>query len=145
MRWLDLPFDTMKYSWVRGIKLTWDGRWLLEDLCNLRIHGNHVVSFLSHPLVSEINLGIDPVLEILSHDGVYDVWEVASTELFDLIARWQGPLHISIVLGEGEDVLDAEAFKLRYIDDLDIITRNDGLNPHGKVPKVPDGDSLIAW
>jgi hypothetical protein len=130
---------------VNETLLTGDGRGLLEDLGDQWVHGDHVVALLGHPLIPEVHLCVDPVLEVLPHDGVDDVREVAPAELLDLLAGWQSTLHISIVLGECEDVLDAQAFKLRYIDDFDIVTRNDSLGPHGKVPEVPDSNSLIAW
>ena len=86
--------------------LTGDCRRLMEDSGYLRIHGDHVVSLECNPLVSAVDLCIDPVLEILSHDGVDNIGQVGTTELLDLFAGRQGPLNISIVLGEIEDVLD---------------------------------------
>ena len=73
-----------------------------------------------------------------------DVREVAPAELLDLLAGWQGPLHVPVVLGEGEDVLDAEALELRHVDDLDVVAGDDALDAHGQVPEVPDGDGLVA-
>ena len=41
--------------------------------------------------------------------------------------------------------MDAEAFKLRNIDNLDVITGDYGLGTHGEVPEMPDSHGLIAW
>ena len=78
----------------------------MEDPRNVWIHGDHVVALECNPLVTAVDLCIDPVLEILSHDGVDNIGQVGTTELLDLFAGRQGPLNISIVLGEIEDVLD---------------------------------------
>ena len=66
--------------------LTGDGRRLMEDSSYLRIHGDHVVALECNPLVSTVDLCINPVLEILSHDGVDNIGEVGTTELLDLFA-----------------------------------------------------------
>ena len=55
---------------------------------DLWVHGDHVVALLGHPLIPEVHLGVDPVLEVLPHDGVDDVREVAPAELLDLLAGW---------------------------------------------------------
>jgi hypothetical protein len=75
---------------------------------------------------------------------VDDVGEVGPAELLDLLAGRQGPLHVPVVLGEGEDVLDAQALELGHVDDLHVVAGDDGLGPHGEVPQVPDGDGLVA-
>ena len=86
--------------------LTGDGRRLMEDSGYLRIHGDHVVALECNPLVSAVDLCIDPVLEILPHDGVDYISQVGTTELLYLFTRRQGPLNISVVLSKIEDVLD---------------------------------------
>ena len=78
----------------------------MEDSSYLRIHGDHVVALECNPLVTAVDLCIDPVLKVLPHDGVDDICQVGTTELLDLFAGRQGPLNISIVLGEIEYVLD---------------------------------------
>ena len=103
----------------------------MEDSCYLRIHGDHVVALECNPLVSAVDLRIDPVLKVLPHDGVDDICQVATTELLDLFAGRQCPLNISIVLSEVEDVLDGEALELRNINDFHVVTVDDGLDPHG--------------
>lgn len=110
----------------------------------LRIHGDHVVSLDGHTLVPSADLGVHPVLEVLPHDGVDDIRQISPAELLYLLAGRQGPLNVSIVLGECKDVLDGEALELRNVDDLDVVTVDDGLDSHGKVPQVPDGDRLVA-
>ena len=45
----------------------------MENCCNLRIHLDHVVALHSNPLVTSVDLGIDPVLKVLPDDGVDDV------------------------------------------------------------------------
>ena len=111
--------------------LTGNGCRLMEDSCYLRIHGDHVVALECNPLVSAVDLRIDPVLKVLPHDGVDDICQVATTELLDLFAGRQCPLNISIVLSEVEDVLDGEALELRNINDFHVVTVDDGLDPHG--------------
>ena len=87
--------------------LTGDGSRLMEDSSYLRIHGNHVIALESNPLVSTVDLCIDPVLEILTHDGIDNIGQVGTTELLDLFAWRQSTLYISIVLGKIEYVLDS--------------------------------------
>ena len=86
--------------------LTGDGRRLMEDSSDLRIHGDHVVALECNLLVSAVDLCIHPVLEILSHDGVDNIGQVGTTQLLDLFAWRQGTLHISIILSKIENVLD---------------------------------------
>ena len=116
----------------------------MEDPGYLRIHGDHVVTLNGHTLVSLVNLGVHPALEVLSHDGVDDICQITPAELLDLLAGRQGPLNISIVLGESKDVLDCKALELRNVDHLDIITVDDGLHSHGKISQVPDRDRLVT-
>ena len=125
--------------------LTGDGRRLMEDSSYLRIHGDHFVALECNPLVSAIDLCIDPVLEILTHDGVNNIGQVGTTELLDLFAGRQCPLNISIVLSEVEDVLDGEALELRNIYDFNVVAIDDGLDSHGEISQVPYGDGFIAW
>jgi len=82
-----LPLETRNDSLMNETLLTGDGRGLLEDLGDLRVHGDHVVALLGHPLVSDVDLGADPVLKVLPHDGVDNVCEVRSAEFLDLLAR----------------------------------------------------------
>ena len=67
--------------------LTGDGRGLLEDLGDLWVHGDHVVALLGHPLIPKVDLGVDPILEVLPHNGVDNVCKICPTELLDLLAR----------------------------------------------------------
>ena len=124
--------------------LTRDCRRLMEDSSYLGIHGDHVVALQGYFLVAVVDLAGDPVLEILPHDSVDDVRKVGSAELLDLLAGWQGPLHLLIILGKGEDVLDCQAFKLWNVYDLDIVAVDDCFHPHGQVTKVPNCDGFIA-
>ena len=116
----------------------------MEDPRNVWVHGDHVVALQGYFLVAVVDLATDPVLKILAHDGVDDVREVGSTELSDLLAGRQGPLHLPVVLGKGEYVLDGEALELWNVYDLDVVAVDDCLHPHGQVTKVPDGDGFIA-
>ena len=116
----------------------------MEDPRNVWVHGDHVVALQGHPLISSFNLCIYPVLEILPHDGVNNISQICPAELLNLLARWQCPFNISIVLGKVEDVLDRQAFELWNVYDLDIVTVDNCLDPHGQVTKVPDGDGFIA-
>ena len=67
--------------------LTGDGRRLMEDSGYLRIHGDHVVSLECNPLVSAVDLCIDPVLEVLTQNGVDNIRQVGTAELLNLFAR----------------------------------------------------------
>ena len=125
--------------------LTGDGRRLMEDSSYLRIHGDHVVALECNPLVTAVDLCIDPVLKVLPYDGVDNIGQVCTTELLDLFAGRQCPLNISIVLSEVEDVLDGEALELRNIYDFDVVAVDDGLDSHGEISQVPYGDGFIAW
>ena len=117
----------------------------MEDSSYLRIHRDHVVAFECDPLVTAVDLCIHPVLEVLTHDGVDNIRQVGSAELLYLFARRQGPLNISIILGKVEDVLDGKTLELRNIYDFDVVTVDDGLDPHGKISQVPNGDGFITW
>ena len=117
----------------------------MEDSSYLRIHRDHVVAFECDPLVTAVDLCIDPVLKVLPHDGVDDICQVGTTKLLDLFAGRQCPLNISIVLSEVEDVLDGEALELRNIYDFDVVAVDDGLDSHGEISQVPYGDGFIAW
>ena len=125
--------------------LTGDGRRLMEDSSYLRIHGDHVVAFESNSLVTAVDLCIHPVLEVLTHNSVYNIGQVGTAELLYLFARRQGPLNISIILGKVEDVLDGKTLELRNIYDFDVVTVDDGLDSHGEISQVPYGDGFIAW
>ena len=125
--------------------LTGDGRRLVEDSGDLRIHRDHVVALECDPLVSAVDLSVHPVLEVLTHDSVNDIRQVGSAELLDFFAGRQGPLDISIILGEFEDVLDGETLELRNIYDFDVVAVDDGLDSHGEISQVPYGDGFIAW
>jgi hypothetical protein len=116
----------------------------VENSCNLRIHLDHVVALHSNPLVTSVDLGIDPVLKVLTDDGIDDVCQVGPAELLYLLAGRQGPFYLLVVLSEVEDVLDGQALKLGNYDDLHIVAGDDALHPHCKVSKVPDGHRLIA-
>ena len=94
---------------------------------DVRIHGDHLIALLGHPLVASIDLLRDPVLEPLAHFGVDHVGKVCSAELGDLLRRRKSILHILVAAGEVEDVLDGEAFELGHVDDLDLVTGDDGL------------------
>ena len=111
--------------------LTRDCRRLMEDSSYLWIHGYHIVALQGYFLVAVVDLATNPVLKVLAHDGVDYVCKVGSTELSDLFAGWQGPLHLSVVLGKGEYVLDGEALELWNINNFDVITIYDGLDSHG--------------
>ena len=58
----------------------------MEDLGNLWIHLNHVVSFDGNLLVPLVHLVIDPILEFLAHNGMDHVSEVSPTQLGNLLA-----------------------------------------------------------
>ena len=45
----------------------------MEDLGDLRVHGDDVVALQGDPLVAGVDLESDPVLERLSYDGVDNV------------------------------------------------------------------------
>ena len=60
----------------------------MEDGGDLGVHGDDVVALERDLLVAELHLGVDPVLELLAHDGVDHVGEVGPAELGDLLARW---------------------------------------------------------
>ena len=116
----------------------------MEDPCNVWVHGYHVVALHGDPLISPVDLCIYPVLEILPHYGVNNICQISPAELLNLLARWQCPFNISVVLGKVEDVLDCQAFKLWNVYDLDIVTVDNCLDPHGQITKVPNGDGFIA-
>ena len=108
------------------------------------VHLNDVVALDSNPLVADLDLLVHPVLESLAHDGVNNIGEVASTELADLFTWWQCQLHISIPSSELEDGVDGETLELWHVDELDSITVDDPLDPHGQVPQMPDSDGFIT-
>ena len=113
----------------------------MEDPSDAWIHGDHLIALLGHPLVAGVDLLRDPVLESLAHLGVDHVGKVRSAELGDLLRRRERIFHILVTAGEVEDVLDGKAF---HVDDLDLVTGNDGLFGIGQVPEVPDCDCFIA-
>ena len=116
----------------------------MEDLGNLRVHRDHVVALYGNLLVPLVHLVVDPVLELLAHDGVDHVRKVGPAQLGDLLAGRQCSFHISVVLGELEDVLDGQPLELRDVDDLHVVAVDDALHAHGQVSQVPDGDGLVG-
>ena len=121
-----------------------DGGGLMEDSRNVWVHGDHVVALQGHPLISPVDLCIYPILEILPHDGVNNISQVSPAELLNFLAWWQCLFNISVILSKVEYVLDCQAFELRNFYDLDIVTVDNCLHPHGQVTKVPNGDCFIA-
>ena len=118
---------------VREELLTRDRSGLVENCCNLRIHLDHVVALHSNPLVTSVDLGIDPVLKVLTDDGIDDVCQVGPAELLYLLAGRQGPFYLLVVLSKVEDVLDGEPLELRNIYDFHVVTVDDGLDSHSKI------------
>ena len=120
------------------------GGGLVENSCNLGVHLDHVVAFDCNPLIASVDLGVDPIGEVLSNNSVNNVAQIRPAEFGDFLGWRKSPFDLLVVLGEIEDVLNGQAFKLRNDDDLDVITWDDALYPHGEVPKVPDGHRLVA-
>ena len=117
---------------------------LVEDRGYLGIHLDHVVALHGNPLIASVDLGVDPVGEVRSHDRMDDVSQVRPAELGDLFRRRKSPFDLLVILGEVEDVLNGQAFELGNDNDFNIITWDDALHPHCKVSKVPDGHRLVA-
>ena len=121
------------------------GGGLVEDSCNLGVHLDHVVAFDCNPLIASVDLGVDPIGEVLSNNSVNNVAQIRSAEFGDFLGWRKSPFDLLVVLGEIEDVLNGQAFKLRNDDDLHIVARDDALHPHCKISEMPDGDGLVTW
>ena len=82
-------------------------------------------------MVPGLHLSVDPVLELLPHDGVDHVCKISPAELGNLLARGQDGFDLPIVLGEVEHGLDSKTFELRHINVLDLVRVEDALYSHG--------------
>ena len=96
------------------------GGGLVENSCNLGVHLDHVVAFDCNPLIASVDLGVDPIGEVLSNNSVNNVAQIRPAEFGDFLGWRKSPF------------------------DLLVITWDDALYPHGEVPKVPDGHRLVA-
>ena len=99
---------------------------------HLGVHGDHDLLLLGHDGVPILDLFLDPLLEAGTDDGRAHVHDPLLRDLLDVGLVRQVVVDLRLRAGEGEDVLQAQAFVLWNMNILDLVVVDPALLAAGR-------------
>lgn len=101
---------------LAGILLTADGLRVVEGFGNFRVHLNVEVVLSNHRRVSFFDSGRDPLLELITDQGVCDVADPLSRQLVQVTFFWEEIGIHRVLLDLAPDLLDCQGLVVRHED-----------------------------
>ena len=132
--------------------MRWSFCWLLttnwiafmEYSSNLWIKGDQHILFRFDLIVSLLDSSIDPLRELLTTFGEYNIGNILPWKLFDLFINRKASHHKRPFTSIIKHILDWKTFKLGNWQVFDFTGRNHGLLATCNVSQMPNGDWFIA-
>ena len=119
-----------------------DLRGLHEDLGDLRVHVDDLVTFDGHLLVASIDSFINPLREGITNDGVYQVAYVLPVQLETLLWNRKSFDHQLLLSSKLQDGFDLEPLIVGYSDTSDLGLIDAHLLVSHQVTKMCHGNGL---